>query len=189
MINLKVTALFKNSSLNTQGGTTDWAEELDQSVANGYRINDDRVDNLIIGLINNNIDQENVVRVFRSNPEILLAGHFESISVMLNGIENNLEHNLTIFLVRQIGGVHNGRVQIKFNGSMNYNNNSLNDNLYDEITDLLKDSTQSNPCWFAKSLDYNRISNKIIIEIVKVNDMPTVYENSRERTSNWNSLI
>lgn len=188
MINLKVTALFKNSTLEAIGGTTDWAEELDQSSINGYRIINDRADNVIIGLINNNIQENDVVRDFRSNPEILLAGHFQNISIIFDNNEFSLNNNLTIFLVRQNGGVHNGRVQIKLNGSMNYNYN-LNDTLYEEITELLKDNADSIPCWFAKSLDYDRDENKVIIEVVKVDDLPTRYLNSQERTNIWNGLL
>lgn len=178
---IDLTSLSFNSFLEDGVGTPSWGTALGQS--EGYYITSDGAEQIVLGMINNKMDETTLETNLRGEKDILLAACFDFVHI--NDVKINKPFILAI--VEEHSKSHNGRKSLKYNDKFKGIKNDKevsNQDFYSEAQKVIG----TNTCWFGYELIIINGKN-LLIKAKVVSESPQTYANSQERKKKWKKLI
>ena len=183
-----VTSMFFNSYIEGKTATPAWGTSIGQNASKSCRIETDKdgVTDFIVGMAYKSTTRYDLLDISKGsgNRQLLMLASFDKVYVNNHLLQGARYH---VILVKELSDSHYGRLIVSYAPYIKYDN-YVNEQTIALMRDALKCSSEG--CWFVYDIAVKNQDELHFSAVVVNAEHPMVYHGtSRERSSEWNSMI
>ena len=183
-----VTSMFFNSYIEGKTATPAWGTSIGQNASKSCRIETDKdgVTDFIVGMAYKSSTRYDLLDISKGsgNRQLLMLASFDKVYVNNHLLQGARYH---VILVKELSDSHYGRLIVSYAPYIKYDN-YVNEQTIALMRDALKCSSEG--CWFVYDIAVKNQDELHFSAVVVNAEHPMVYHGtSRERSSEWNSMI
>lgn len=198
-MNIDLSSICFNSSLDAGGGTPSWGTALGQSSPD-YKLTYPGSNEILVAMNYKYVPLSNSIscklgkggheyKALESQSagnkyEIVMASLFDKTFIKLNNEKIPVNKPFGLLVIKENESVHAGRKSLKYSDSIVIGK-FKNKDFFDEVFRILGGS---NTCWFAYAINVEN-QDELIFSVVKVSNEKEQYSDSETRKRTWLELI
>lgn len=198
-MNIDLSSICFNSSLDAGGGTPSWGTALGQSSPD-YKLTYPGSNEILVAMNYKYVPLSNSIscklgkggheyKALESQSagnkyEIVMASLFDKTFIKFNSEKIPVNKPFGLLIIKENESVHAGRKSLKYSDSIVIGK-FKNKDFFDEVFRILGGS---NTCWFAYAINVEN-QDELIFSVVKVSNEKEQYSDSETRKRTWLELI